>query len=171
MRRLYFLLPDAQCAAAVTERLLVARIPERSIHVIAAHDQVLVDHHLPRATLLQETDVIPAVERGIAVGGITGVLAGVAAIALPGVGLGLGAGAVLLTGLAGAGFGAAVAPMLGISVPNSQIEKFRTAIEQGQLLMMVDVDKDREAEIRALVAAICPQVEIGATEPHVPAFP
>lgn len=120
MHRLYFLLPDAHSASAVTKRLLVARIPERKIHVIAAHDQVLVDHHLPRANLLQETDVLPAVERGVAVGGITGVLAGVAAIALPGVGLGLGAGAVLLTGLAGAGFGAAVAPMLGISVPNSQ---------------------------------------------------
>ncbi|MHB8744516.1 MAG: hypothetical protein ACYC9L_15535 [Sulfuricaulis sp.] len=76
----------------MTERLLVARIPECKIHVIAADDQVLVDHHLPRANLLQETDVVPAVERGVAVGGITGVLAGVVAIALPGVGLGLGAG-------------------------------------------------------------------------------
>ncbi len=170
MRRLYFLLPDAHSASAVTERLLVARIPERKIHVIAADDQVLVDHHLPRANLLQETDVVPAVERGVAVGGITGVLAGVAAIALPGVGLGLGAGAVLLTGLAGAGFGAVVAPMLGISVPNSQVETFRDAIERGELLMMVDVGKEREAEIGKLVRSICPQANIAATEPHVPPF-
>lgn len=171
MRRLYFLLPDADTASALTEKLLVARIPERKIHVIASHEQVIKDHHLPGANLLQETDIVPAIERGMAIGGATGVLAGVAAIALPAVGLGLGAGAVLLTGLAGAGFGAAVAPMLGISVRNSQIDKFWDAIQRGQLLMMVDVPPSREEEIRSLVRDAFPQAEVGGTEPHQPAFP
>ena len=38
---------------------------------------------------------MPAVERGLAIGGATGILAGIAAIALPGAGLVLGGGAIL----------------------------------------------------------------------------
>ena len=81
MRRIYFLVPDLDSAHKVTEELLLARIEERHIHVIAKEGVELGD--LPEATLLQTSDVIPAVERGLAVGGATGLLAGVAAVTFP----------------------------------------------------------------------------------------
>ena len=171
MRRLYYLLPDGETARKVTDELLKAHIPERRIHVIAKDEEVIHEHELSEAGLLQESDIIPAMERGVALGGATGVLAGIAAVTIPAVGLGQGGGAILLTGLAGAGFGAAVGPMIGISVPNRKLDEFQDAIERGELLMMVDVPAEREDEIRDMVRQHHKDVEIAGTEPEISPFP
>jgi hypothetical protein len=110
-------------------------------------------------------------ERGLAVGGITGVLAGIAAVTFPPAGLVLGGGAILGTSLAGAGIGAWISGMIGMDVPNSQIEKFEAAIEKGEVLMMIDIPKTRVEEIEALIQQHHPDADMGGTEPHIPAFP
>jgi hypothetical protein len=169
MRRLYFLIPDIATARTVVDELLLARVEERHIHVIAKEGMPLGD--LPEASLLQKSDFVPAVERGIAVGGATGTLAGLAALAFPPAGLVLGGGAVLSIALAGAGMGAWMSGMIGTSVPNSQLRVFEGAIEAGQILMLVDVAKARVEEIDELVKRHHPEAQIGGTEPTIPAFP
>ena len=171
MRRLYFLIPDADSAKVIVDELLLARIEERHIHIAASDHHVLTEAHLPEASLLQESDFIPAVERGVAIGGATGVVAGIAAVALPGVGLALGGGAILGIGLAGAGLGAWVSGMIGVSVPSSRLTDFEKSIAQGNLLMMVDVAKTQVDEITALVRKHHPEAHIEGTEPVIPAFP
>lgn len=171
MRRVYFLIPNSEIATRIVDELLLARIPDKHIHVIARDHHMLQEKKLPEAGLLQETDVVPAIEKGLAVGGATGLLVGVAAVTLPPVGLALGGGAILATTLAGAGFGAIVAPMIGISAPNSQLKQFEEAVQSGQLLMMVDVPKQDVDKINDLVRLHHPEVEIRGTEPTVPPFP
>jgi hypothetical protein len=171
MRRLYFLLPDVNSAKAIVDELLLARIEERHIHIAAADHHALLEANLPEANLLQESDFVPAVERGVAIGGATGILAGIAAIAIPGVGLALGGGAILGIGLAGAGLGAWVSGMIGISVPSSRLSDFESAIEEGQLLMMVDVPKAKVDSITELVKSHHPEAHVEGTEPVIPAFP
>ena len=87
MRRLYFLIPSVDSAKTIVDELLLARIEARHIHIAAADHHVLTGANLPEANLLQESDFVPAVERGLAIGGATGILAGIAAVAIPGVGL------------------------------------------------------------------------------------
>ena len=169
MRRLYFLLPSLQLTNLVVDELLLKRIDDHHIHVVAKEGTPL--GNLPEANLLQKSDFIPAVERGLAVGGITGMLAGLAAVTFPPAGLVLGGGAILGTSLAGAGVGAWVSGMIGVDVRNSQIDRFQNAIEQGEVLIMVDVPKDKVEEIENLVHSHHPQAEMGGTEPHIPAFP
>jgi hypothetical protein len=169
MRRLYFMVPDIDTANTVVDELLLKRIDEHHIHVVAREGTPMGD--LPEANLLQKSDFIPAMERGLAVGGITGVLAGIAAVTFPPAGLVLGGGAILGTSLAGAGIGAWISGMIGMDVPNSQIEKFEAAIEKGEVLMMVDIPKSRVEEIEALVQQHHPDADMGGTEPHIPAFP
>ena len=169
MRRLYFMLPSLETTKTVVDELLLKRIDEHHIHVVAKEGTPLGD--LPEANLLQKSDFIPAMERGVAVGGITGVLAGIAAVTFPPAGLILGGGAILGTSLAGAGIGAWISGMIGMDVPNSQIEKFEGAIEKGEVLMMVDIPKERVEEIEALVQQHHPEADMGGTEPHIPAFP
>jgi hypothetical protein len=169
VRRLYFLLPDVECARKVVDELLVKRVEERHIHLLARRGTPLED--LPQTSVAQRTDLIPALERGIAVGGATGALAGLVAVTVPPAGLVLGGGAVLAMALAGAGFGAWAASMLGVSTPNSQIRRFEDAIERGEILMMVDVPKHRVHDIEQLIRAHHPEVEIGGTEPTIPPFP
>ncbi len=169
MRRLYFLVPRLDLARVIVDELLLARVEERHLHLIARHDQELED--LPQASMLQRTDLIPALEKGLAIGGATGAIAGLVAVTVPPAGLILGGGAVLGIALAGAGVGAWAASMIGAGAPNSQLRRFEQAIDQGQILMLVDVPKRRVAEIEALIRSHHPDVTIGGTEPTIPAFP
>ena len=171
MRRLYFLIPTVDSAKTIVDELLLARVEQRHMHIAAADHHALMEANLPEANLLQESDFVPAVERGLAIGGATGILAGIAAVALPGVGLALGGGAILGIGLAGAGVGAWLSSMIGISAPSSRLTEFEEAIKNGSLLMMVDVPKPRVDEITDLIKRHHPEAEIEGTEPVIPAFP
>ena len=168
MKRIYFLTPNIEIAKKVVDDLLLGRIEERHIHVLAKRGTPL--ENLPEATFLQKTDFIPALRQGMALGGLTGVLAGVAAVALP-TGLILGGGAVLAISLAGAGVGALMSSMVGISIGDRRIKQFQEAMEKGELLMMVDVPRRRVEEIEQIVKGHHPEAECEGTEPTIPPFP
>ena len=167
MRRLYFLLPNLQVAHKILDELLLSRVEERHIHVIAKEGVPLKD--LPQASLVQKSDFVPALERGVALGGATGVLAGLAALAMPGVVI--AGGALLAMGLLGAGMGAWLGGMIGMDATNTHIKQFQEAIEAGQVLVLVDVPKERVEEIQALVKKHHPDADFEGTEPTIPAFP
>lgn len=167
MRRLYFLLPDLVVSRKIVDELLLARVPEKHIHVIAKEGTKLGE--LPEATLIQKSDLVPAVERGVALGGATGVVAGLVAIAMPGVVI--AGGALLAMGLAGAGMGAWLGGMIGLDVGNSHVKKFESAIQAGQILMLVDVPKDRVEAIQESIRKHHPDADFEGTEPTIPAFP
>lgn len=167
MRRLYFLLPNLNVTHKVVDELLLARIDEKHIHVIAKEGTQLGD--LPEATVVQKSDFVPAMERGVALGGAAGVIAGLVAIAMPGVVV--AGGALLAMGLAGAGMGVWLGGMIGMDVKNSQVKKFENSVQAGEILMLVDVPRDRVEEIQSSVRKHHPEVNFEGTEPTIPAFP
>lgn len=168
MKRIYFLVPDIGITTKIVDEFLLARIEERRIHVLAKRGTPL--ENLPEATFLQKTDFIPALEQGLALGGLTGVLASLVAVALPG-GPVLAGGAVLAISLAGAGFGALMSSMVGSSIGNRRIKQFEEAMEKGEFLIMVDVPKNRVEEIKQVVKKHHPEAECNGIEPHIPTFP
>jgi hypothetical protein len=163
MRRIYFLVPNIEITKKIVDDLLLARIEERHIHVLAKRGTPLED--LPEATFLQKTDFLPAMEQGIALGGATGLLAGLVAIALP-TGLVLGGGALFAITLAGAGVGGLMSSMVGSSIGNRRIEQFQEAMEKGEFLLMIDVPRDRVEEIEAIIKKHHPEAECEGTDPH-----
>lgn len=169
MRRIYFLVPDINVTKKIVDELLLARVEEKHIHVIAKRGTPLED--LPEANLLQKSDFVPAVEQGIALGGATGLLAGLVAVALPPASTVIAGGVLLATGLAGAGVGAWLSGMVGMNVGNRRIKEFEDAIEAGEFLVLADVAPERVNEIEALIKQHIPQVEVEQTEPRIPAFP
>ena len=169
MRREYFLVPDVETARKIVDELLLARVEWRHIHVLANDKIELQD--LPEAELAQRSDLLPAIARGTAAGGVTGMLAGLVAVAFPPAGLTLAGGAVVAITLAGAGFGAWMASMVGVDLPNSRLERYHEAVERGELLMMVDIPRSRVAEIEEIVRTHHPDVDIEGTDPSIPAFP
>ena len=169
MRRIYFLAPDIAITKKIVDELLLARIEEKNIHVIAKRGTPL--ENLPEANLLQKSDFIPAVEQGLALGGTTGMLAGLVAVALPPASTVIAGGVILATTLASAGVGAWLGGMVGMNVGNRRLKQFEDAIEAGELLVLADVPRERVNEIEACVKQHLPQVEIEGTEPHIPAFP
>jgi len=169
MRRIYFLLPSVASAKTIVDELLLARVEERHIHIVAREGTPL--ENLPEAGVAQRSDLIPALEKGVAAGGLSGLLAGALAVTFPPAGLVLGGGALLGLTAFGAGFGAWMASMVGIGLPSGRLQKFESAIEAGQLLMMVDVARDRVEEIEALVRRHHPEAELEGVEPNQPIFP
>lgn len=169
MRRLYLLVPDVETSGQIVDELLLARVDERHIHLIAKEGTPL--GNLPEASLVQKSDLVPAVERGLAVGGVAGLLCGLVAVSMPPAGIVLGGGALLGGALAGAGVGVWLSGMIGVGVSNSRLKQFEQAIQEGRLLMLIDIPKQRIDEIEDLIRKHHPQAEIEGTEPTIPAFP
>ena len=168
-RRLYFLLPDVASARHTVDDLLLARIDDRHMHVLARRDADLGDLH--EANPLQKTDLVHGAEIGLVVGGIGGCLLGLFVVLTPPDGLTLELATVLATTLGGALLGAWVASLVGASVPNSRLKHYAADIEAGRVLLMIDVRPSRIEEIRELVHRRHPEASGGAMEPTMPAFP
>jgi hypothetical protein len=169
LKRLYFLVPDVDTARKIVDELLLVHIPYEHIHVLARAETPLEE--LPEAGLAQKSDLVPALERGLAVGGSAGVVAGLLALAFPPAGVVAAGGAILFGALGGAAFGAWVSSMVGVSLPNSRLTRFEAAVEQGMLLMMVDVPKARVDEFEEMIREHHPEADIEGVEPTIPSFP
>lgn len=169
IKRIYFVVPSSEVARAIVNELLVARVEEKHMHIVAKRGTDL--HELPEASMLQKSDFVPAVQRGLALGGAVGTLAGLVGIAVaPGAAV-IAGGAILASSLAGAGVGAWLSGMVGLSIGNTRHKQFEDAIERGELLMLIDVPIARVEEISELVKRHHPEAELEGTEPLIPAFP
>jgi hypothetical protein len=168
-RRLYFVVPSVASARQIRDELLLARIEDGHIHVLAKDDVSLAGLH--EASILQTTDFVHGAETGLAVGGGIGIVAGLVAVFFPPAGVDLQFVTILLTALIGAAFGAWVASMVASAIPNSRLKAFESAIAAGHLLLMVDAPAARVDEIRRLVAAHHPEATSSGVEPTIPAFP
>lgn len=143
-QQLVFLTPDIEKAKLIIEDLRSAGYSDESINVLT-NDKVKLDHfHEP--DLRHGSDLVNAAKRGAATGGTVGALAGLLFVAFPPAGLALGGGAILGAAAAGAGFGVWTSTLIGVSVPNSQLRAYQEAIDEGQVLICVDVINHDEAE-------------------------
>ena len=168
-RRIYWLLPDLANARRAMDDLLLARLDERHIHFVGADDADLSGLHA--ANVLQTSDLIPAAQSGLVIGGAVGVLAGVAAALYPIVGDTPQWGVVGVLAVVGGLFGAWASSMLGSSAPNRRLKRFEAAIRQGQILLMVDVPRTRLDEVEEMLQQRHPEGHFEGVEPDIPAFP
>jgi len=143
-KRQYYLLSNVSRTQQLVDELLLARISESNIHVVAKKKASL--GNLPKASPLQTSNIIHSIESGLVVGGITGLFAGIAiTMSLP-VNNILGA-ITLISMLTGSVIGSWASSMVGSSTPNPNLKKFQSAIEEGQILLIVDVPAGRAKEI------------------------
>ncbi len=60
---------------------------------------------------------------------------------------------------------------VGSSTPNVKLKKFQQSMDEGHILLMVDVAKDRVDEIRSIVHLHFPEAEDYSEDHTIPAFP
>lgn len=168
-RRFYVICPDLQCAQQTMNDLLLARIEERHIHVLAKRDAPMEGLH--EANMLQKTDLVHGAELGLVIGGVSGAVLGLLLVTMPFEGFEPQHVTVLITALGGAFFGIWVSSMVAASVPNTRLVTFAKDIAEGRYLMMVDVPFRRVDEVRSLVEKRHPEDRDGGIEPTIPAFP
>lgn len=168
-RRLYYVLPNIPAARAMLDELLLARIEERHIHFMAREGTLPKD--MPECSFVIKTDLIHGAQLGVLIGGIVGFLAGVLLVLMPPEGLTMRTAAILLMALGGALFGAWASGMNASAIPNKKLEKYADRIQNGEVLMMVDVPLRRIREIEDMIAARHPDFSFGGEEPPMLAFP
>ncbi|MEJ2508613.1 MAG: DUF1269 domain-containing protein [Gammaproteobacteria bacterium] len=168
-RRLYFLLPTVDSARKVHNELLLSRIEERHMHVVARDDVDLDD--LPEAGLLQKTDLVHSIQIGLMLGGAAGIVLGGLAGVMGYLVSGLEGLAMLGTGLGGAVIGAFTSSMIGVSVPNTKHKEFQQHIDKGGLLFLVEVPVEQVDEVSEKIRQHYPEATVRGIEPTIPAFP
>ncbi len=126
---------------------------------------------LPEANVFQKSDLVHGMERGLAIGGLTGFVSALIVMGFTEGGLPLGVGGIFTLTLAGALMGIWVSGMIAGDIPNTQLKAFEKAIQSGEILVMVDTPKERVDEITELVRSHHPEASIMGVEPTMPAFP
>lgn len=162
-RRLYFMLPDSGSARAMLDEMLLARIEVRYIHFLARRGTLPAD--LPEANVLQKTDIVHGAQLGVVIGGVAGTVGGLLVVLFPPGGTSLELVTVLIAALLGSLFGAWASSMAASAVPNSKLKAFHPDIEQGKVLMMVDVPMRRVQEISGLAMRRHPEAVSGVSNP------
>lgn len=167
-KRLYFLLADLDSTRKIVDELLLARIEEPRIHVLAKEGIALDD--LPKATLMETSDIVHGIESGLIIGGISGFIAGIVASLALSLDTSVTGVVLLVCTLIGALFGIWMSSMIGSDVRNTRLKDFESALDKGKILLMVDVPSSRIRDIMNRVSAH-KQVQTGGEEPSIPAFP
>lgn len=116
--------------------LHMAGISNESISLVARSDIEL--ERIPDSLKEADTDAVPAAVRGMGIGGATGLLAGLAAVALAPVGITI-AGAMAI-GALGALVGGWSSALMGSALPDAVRQQFEDEIERGKILVLVDTD-------------------------------
>ena len=174
MKRLCFLSPDSSHAHRVVTDLLEVGIPEKHVYVVA-RSEVAGLRDMAVADLPDEgpegDDFLAGYERGLAFGGTAGLFAGLLVVTFPPAGLALGGGAILLMELAGAGVGGLLSGIAGAAFHSSRLSTFEAALNEGKVLILVDVPKNDIGRIEDLVRKHDPDIIIEGVEPPAPIIP
>jgi hypothetical protein len=168
-RRLYYLLPDLPSARKTMDDLLLARIEERHIHFLARPGTPMDGLH--EANILQKTDIVHGAQRGVLIGAALGCALGVLLTYVLVTDPKWQVGTILLASAFGAGFGGWTSSLVGCAIPNSRLSQFTEEIEQGKILLIVDVPEHKVQEVKALVGRIHPEAVDRGVEVNVPVFP
>jgi hypothetical protein len=168
-RRLYYLLPDAGSARKIMDDLLLARIEERHIHFLAPPGTPMEGLH--EANLLQTTDVVHGAQQGALIGAAMGCAVGLFLAYFVLTDPNWQVASVFLAAGVGGGFGGWVASMAGAALPNSRHKRFMAEVEQGRILLMVDVPERKVGEVHALIGHTHPEAVDKGVEVNVPVFP
>jgi hypothetical protein len=132
-------------------------IDEKCISLIARSDIQL--EKVPDHFLDASKDFVPAIGRGAAIGGVTGLFAGIIAMAIPPLGIAMAGSALLAFFGGGAMLGAWTSALVGASVPDATRRKFEDEIKAGRTLLVIDSSGDNDAVITTLMSA--------AADPHL----
>lgn len=143
-----------QQAVDIVSRLKAARFPDNDISVLLPDKEGTRQLAMDNNTKAPEGAATGATAGGV-LGGTVGLLAGIGALAIPGLGPFIAAGPILAA-LSGAAVGAAVGgltgALIGMGIPEYEAKHYETRLKAGHALIAVHVpDNDREKEAKRIL--------------------
>jgi hypothetical protein len=138
----YGMYRDRSHAGEAIDRLLAAGFRNEDIAVLLSDNRGTKDFAHEKNTKAPEGTTAGALTGG-AIGGTVGLLAGIGAIAIPGLGPFIAAGPIMST-LAGLGAGGAVGGLIGalvgMGIPEYEAKRYEGRIKEGGVLLSVHCD-------------------------------
>lgn len=145
-----FSVPDLATAADALSAARQAGARDEELSLIARSDIEI--HSIPDARIDVSNDMVPAAVKGMAGGAATGMLAGLAAMAFPPLGITVAGAAV--AGLVGAAVGGWSSALIGSTVENPVRRQFEDEIEAGRILVVVDSPEQQLGPIHDAIIGI-----------------
>jgi len=133
-------------ADQIADQLKVAGFSNNDISALFAETHTSPDHAQERLTKAPEGTFTGASTGGV-IGGALGWIAGIGALAIPGVGLFIAAGPIMaaLSGAAlGATFGGITGGLIGLGIPEIEARRFEGKLKDGNILISVHTDSETE---------------------------
>lgn len=143
-----YLAHDLGAATDAVARARAVGVDDQDIALIARAD--LEMQELPEKYRNASTDFVPAALKGALGGGTAGLLAGLVAVAIPGLGVTL-AGAAAIAAV-GAAAGTWSSGLMGSALPDPVRRQFEDEIAAGRILVAIDADDDAHPRIEAALA-------------------
>jgi hypothetical protein len=152
MRTVVGLFDTRAAADRPIEALKAAGFRPEDLGVVAREPSLAAE---VAADVRAEDGALEAVAGGSVLGGVAGLLAGLGAMAIPGVGPILAAGPIAAA-LAGAAVGSAAGGMIGVmtahGIPREHADFYAEALERGAILVTVHTTEDRADAARRILA-------------------
>src|SRR6478752_7813180 len=147
MKRSALCLVDTETRAdAIVERLRSAGFSDNDISVLFPDKGSTRDFAHKKATKMPEGATVGASTGGV-VGGTIGLLAGIGALAIPGLGPFIAAGpimAALSGGAIGAGVGGLTGALVGLGIPEYEAKRYEGKVKEGGILISVHSESNDE---------------------------
>jgi hypothetical protein len=139
---------SAQIAESAVDHLIAAGFSNSAISVLLPDDESTRAFAHEKNTKAPEGTTAGAATGGV-VGGTLGLLAGIGALAIPGVGPLIAAGPIMAA-LAGVGVGGAVGgvvgALVGLGIPEYEAKRYEGAVKNGGTLLSVHCDTSEQID-------------------------
>src|ERR1700755_842805 len=147
MKRSVLCVVDTEAQAdAVVAKLRSAGFSDNDISVLFPDKGSTRDFAHKKATKMPEGATVGASTGGV-VGGTIGLLAGIGALAIPGLGPFIAAGpimAALSGGAIGAGVGGLTGALVGLGIPEYEAKRYEGKVKEGGLLLSVQSESNND---------------------------
>ncbi len=160
MKRLCFVVPTIEKGKTIIQELDDIGVDEAHVHVLGKDVALLERAKVHQASVLQTTDLIPALKRGGLISVVLMVcIYGLFEATMP---AGIHMSALGIAGIVAFSlfFGLWASAMIGIGIPNSLVEMHEKDIEDGRYLLMVDVPKTRVEKVQKKILDAHPDISM-----------
>jgi len=160
MKRMYYLTGNLDSTERISNDMHRAGITDWHFHVFSKDEAGLYRRHIHAANLIQKHDIIRSGERGALIGFVVALFATGYVIATEP--FGPNASGLVYVAIFGfiTLFGAWVGGLSGLATENHAIAQYRDEIDAGKYLILIDVRRDQEESVRALMAEKHPEAQL-----------
>jgi len=146
MHKLIYLMPRLETVEAMVSTLRAMKLGDDAYRVISRDEDGIRQHHLRNGTLLDQTDLLHMLERGLLSGVLLGLLLALALTFIQPFGMPVSPGGFVVAVVIGGIFGVWVGGMAGLANENYKLTPFHDALEHGQYLVMVRMRDPRRVD-------------------------